>query len=116
MYDKENIFARIIAGEIPAKKIYEDKQMLAFHDINPKAPVHALVIPKGEYKNYEEFVNMASPDEVAYFFIKITEIAEQLGLKGGYRLITNQGSESGQEVFHFHVHILGGKKLGSLAE
>lgn len=115
MYDNQNIFAKIIQGKIPAEKVYEDEKVLAFHDINPQAPVHILVIPKKKVISFHDFTEEGSPDEIAYFFKKIQEITEQQGLDAdGYRLITNHGTHAGQEVPHFHVHILGGKKLGKL--
>lgn len=115
MYDSNNIFAKIIRGEIPADKIYEDKYVLAFHDIAPAAPIHVLVIPKGPYKDYADFINKASAEEVSYYFTKINEIASSLGLdKDGFRLCSNVGTNSGQSVFHFHTHILSGSKFGEL--
>jgi diadenosine tetraphosphate (Ap4A) HIT family hydrolase len=107
-YDKENIFAKIIRGEIPSKKVYEDEKVFAFHDIHPQSKVHILVIPKGEYISFDDFVKNATNEEVVYFFKKVQEIAESQGVsKTGYRLMTNHGKNSGQLVFHFHVHILG---------
>ncbi|MCC2646359.1 MAG: hypothetical protein K0R02_424 [Rickettsiaceae bacterium] len=114
MYDKNNIFAKIIRGEIPSNKVYEDDKVLAFHDIAPAAPIHVLVIPKGEYQNFNEFVSQASAEETKYFFYKVNEIAKTLETQNNYRLITNIGSEAGQSVFHFHVHIISGKKLETL--
>jgi diadenosine tetraphosphate (Ap4A) HIT family hydrolase len=114
MYDKNNIFAKIIRGEIPSHKVYEDDKVLAFHDIAPAAPIHVLVIPKGEYQNFNEFASQASAEEIKYFFYKVSEIAGTLETQSNYRLITNIGSEAGQSVFHFHVHIISGKKLESL--
>ncbi len=114
-YDSGNVFAKIIRKEIPAKVVYEDKQLLAFHDVTPAAPVHVLVVPKGEYVSFDDFSQHASAEEVAYFFLKIQEIAATLGVdKTGYRLITNHGKDASQSVPHFHVHILGGKALGGL--
>jgi diadenosine tetraphosphate (Ap4A) HIT family hydrolase len=115
MYDKQNIFARIIRGELPCKKIYEDESVLAFEDIDPVAPEHFLVIPKGEFISLEDFTARASCKEVGNFFKVLCAIAEKRGLKDeGYRIITNIGENSGQTVFHFHAHVLGKKKLGSL--
>ncbi len=115
MYDKNNIFARILRGEIPAKKAYEDEAVLAFHDIAPAAPVHVLVIPKGGYVSFDDFAAKASPAVVSEFFGKVRAIAGALGVdKTGYRLITNHGADASQSVPHFHVHILGGRPLGGL--
>ncbi len=114
-YNKDNIFAKIIRGEIAANKVYEDEKVLAFHDISRAAPTHVLVIPKGEYSNFAEFSLQASSAEIAHFFKKIGEIATQLGVsENGFRLITNNGSNAHQTVPHFHVHILAGKKMGPL--
>ena len=115
IYDKNNIFAKIIRQEIPAKIIYEDDKILAFNDISKASPTHVLVIPKGEYINYQDFVLKASSLEVANFFKKVAEICSQLKLEqNGFRLITNNGSDAHQTVKHFHVHILAGKPLGPL--
>lgn len=115
MYDSNNIFAKIIRGEINADKIYEDKYVLAFRDIAPAAPTHVLVIPKGPYIDYADFINKASAEEIGYYFTKINDIATSLGLnKNGFRLCSNVGANSGQSVFHFHTHILSGSKFGEL--
>ncbi len=115
MYNEENIFAKIINGEMPANKVYEDDNILAFHDIAPVAPVHVIVVPKGKYVDYEEFVTNAEAGEVKDFFVKVKEIAESLGVsEEGYRVITNKGEPAGQTVFHFHIHIIGGKKIEGL--
>ena len=115
LYDKNNIFAKIIRGEIPCNKVYENENILAFHDISKAAPVHILVIPKGEYVSFTDFASRATNDEIGNFFKKIKEIAEEFGVdESGYRLITNIGSDASQTVPHFHVHIIGGKKLGGL--
>ncbi len=115
MYDKDNVFARILRCELPATKVYEDDKILAFHDRFPVAPVHVVVVPKEEYVDYVEFINKASPEEIYHFFKKISEIADKLGLSvDGYRLITNKGIRSGQSIFHFHMHIIGGSKLEGL--
>lgn len=115
MYDTNNIFAKILRGEIPCKKVHEDAGVLAFEDIAPAAPVHVLVLPKGEYVSFDDFVTKASPDVVHRFFAVIRQIAEKSGLiEGGYRLITNHGKNASQSVPHFHVHILGGRPLGGL--
>jgi histidine triad (HIT) family protein len=114
-YDKNNIFAKILRGEIPSKKIFEDGFALAFEDIAPQAPVHVLVIPKGEFTSFDDFLRKATPDMVQGFFAAVQKVAKQLNLiDDGYRIITNHGANGGQEVFHFHVHILGGKPLGKL--
>lgn len=115
IYDKNNIFAKIIRGEISATKVYEDEKVLAFNDISKAAPTHVLVIPKGEYVNFSDFVTRENPAEISYFFKKVSEIAEQLvGDKSGFRIITNTGSNAHQTVPHFHIHILAGRKLGPL--
>ena len=115
MYDDGNIFARILRGEIPCKKVYEDDHALAFEDINPQAPVHTLVIPKGKYVSATDFADQASDAEIAGFMRAVRKVA---GLKGvdvnGYRLIANTGREGGQEVPHFHIHVLGGRAVGPM--
>ena len=114
-YDNDNIFARILRGELPCKKVYEDDDVLAFHDIHPLAPVHILVIPKGAYADTDSFTHDASLAEQGALLRAIGVIARQQGLdKDGYRVIINQGSHGGQEVPHLHAHILGGHKLASL--
>lgn len=114
-YDNGNIFARILRGEIPAKKVHEDDHALAFHDIAPQAPVHVLVIPKGAYVSVADFSAAASPEEVAGFWRAVGLTARLLGLEDqGYRVLTNMGSDAGQEVPHFHVHIFGGRRLGPM--
>ena len=114
-YDKNNIFAQVIAKKAPSDKVYEDDDIYAFHDISHAAPVHVLVVPKGEYESFNDFVANTNMDMVANFFIKVQKIAEQLGLpENGYRIITNHGPHAHQTVPHFHVHILGGKSLGPL--
>lgn len=114
-YDSNNVFARIIRGEIPSKKVYEDENVLSFYDISSAAPIHVLVMPKGEFKNFVEFTTKESPQKVADFFKKVSEIATMLGAeKSGFRLISNIGSDAHQTVPHFHVHILAGKKMGPL--
>jgi histidine triad (HIT) family protein len=114
-YDKNNIFAKIIRGEIPANKVYEDEKVLAFHDISRAAPTHVLVIPKGEFVNFSDFTSKASAEEISNFFKKVSEIAKLLKAEeSGFRLISNIGSNAHQTVPHFHVHILAGKKLGAL--
>ena len=114
-YDDSNIFARILRGEIPAKVIFEDEDVLAFHDVSPAAPVHALVIPKGDYASFDAFAREASAEVLAHFWRVVQQVAKQLELReGGYRLITNHGTHAGQTVPHFHVHILGGRAMGKL--
>ena len=114
-YDRNNVFARILRGEIPCDKVYEDAHLLAFNDITPAAPVHILVIPRGEYRSFEDFTNKAGDETVVHFFRTIREIATEAGLtEDGYRLITNHGPNASQTVPHFHVHILGGRPLGGL--
>jgi histidine triad (HIT) family protein len=114
-YDDGNIFARILRGEIPAKIIYEDDHVLAFHDAFPKASVHALVIPKGKYTDIRDFGAQADAEEQAAFFRAVAKVADALGLaQDGFRTIANTGRNGGQEVPHFHVHIVGGEKLGAM--
>ena len=114
-YDEHNIFARILRGEIPANNVYEDEHVLAFHDINPLAPVHILVIPKGPYVSWDDFSERASDAEIAGFTRAVGRIARDESLvEGGYRLLANIGLNSGQEVPHLHVHIFGGRPLGPM--
>ena len=114
MYDNDNIFAKIIEGKIPCKKIYEDQDVLFFEDINPVSKVHVLGIPKIKCANFSEFVANNEKEVVANFFQKINFVIEKLGIKeSGYRVISNSGNDGGQEVPHFHVHILGGERIGS---
>lgn len=114
-YDKNNVFAKIIRGEIPAKKVYEDENTLAFHDLYPATPTHIIIIPKGEYISFDDFIHKASKQEIAEFFLVVRTIARDFGIKEtGYRLITNHGADANQTVPHFHVHLLGGKKMGHL--
>jgi histidine triad (HIT) family protein len=115
MYDANNIFAKIIRGEIPCNKVYEDAFAFAFHDIKPEAPVHVLVLPKGEFVSFDDFVRGATPALSHGFFAAIQKVAAQLGVvESGYRLITNHGAHAAQSVFHFHVHILAGKQMSHL--
>ncbi len=115
MYDKDNVFAKILRGEIPTDAVYEDDYALAFHDISAQAPVHVLVIPKGEYESMDDFSENAPPEELAGFFAAVGKIARDLGVaETGYRLIANHGADSHQEVPHFHVHIMGGRALGPM--
>jgi len=114
-YDDTNIFARVLRGEIPAKRVYEDEYALAFHDINPQAPVHILVIPKGRYVSWDDFSERASAEEIAGFVRAVGHVAREQGLVApGYRLLANVGANSGQEVAHLHVHIFGGRGLGPM--
>ena len=114
-YDAQNIFARILRGEIPCKKVFENDHALAFHDINPQAPVHVLVIPKGPYCSFADFSATASDAEIAGFMRAVGTIARDLGLEApGYRLLANMGEHAGQEVPHFHVHLFGGRPLGRM--
>lgn len=109
-YDSNNIFAKILRGEIPCQKIHENDYGFAFYDINPKAPIHALVIPKNAYENFEDFYYKANPEEVLGFLACITKVTELLKINvSGYRLTSNCGEGGGQEVPHFHVHLLSGK-------
>jgi len=114
-YDDSNVFARILRGEIPAEKVYENEHALAFNDIAHMAPVHVLVIPKGKYVSSDDFAAKASADEIAGFFRAIGEVARALGVvESGYRVVSNCGPDAGQEVPHFHAHIFGGRRLGGL--
>lgn len=114
-YDPNNIFARIIRGEIPCSKVFEDTHVLAFNDIAPKAPVHVLVCPKGPYVSMTDFAVQASADEIVAFTRAIGKIVSDLKLnEAGYRIISNAGANGGQEVPHLHVHILGGRALGPM--
>jgi len=114
-YDDSNIFARILRGELPCTKVYEDEHVLAFHDINPLAPTHILVIPKGSYVSWDDFSDRASDAEIAAFTRAVGKIARDAGLvEPGYRVLANVGSNSGQEVPHLHAHIFGGRPLGPM--
>jgi histidine triad (HIT) family protein len=114
-YDRGNIFARILRGEIPCKKIFEDDHVLAFHDINPQAPTHVLVIPKGAYVSLDDFTASASDVEIAALFRAVGRIARDLNLVApGYRILANHGRDAHQEVPHFHVHLFGGRDLGRM--
>ncbi len=114
-YDENNIFAKILRGEIPCKKVSENDHALAFHDINPLAPVHVLVIPKGAYVSMDDFTASASGDEIAGFFRTVGDVARELGIaRSGYRIIANIGQHGHQEVAHLHVHLFGGAQLGSM--
>jgi histidine triad (HIT) family protein len=118
-YDDQNIFARILRGEIPCKKVLETEHSLAFEDIQPKTPHHVLVVPKGPYITYDHFAQEASDAELADFTRAIGEVCRQLGIDpgaggGGYRLIANAGTHGVQEVPHLHVHILAGRPIGRM--
>jgi histidine triad (HIT) family protein len=114
-YDPTNLFARILQGEIPCRKVYEDIYALAFHDIHPKTPLHLLVIPKGPYSSLLDFTEKAPSEAQLGFWKAVQTVAHQEGLtEKGFRLISNCGSNSGQEVLHFHVHLLGGTPLGKM--
>ena len=114
-YDDSNIFARILRGELPCSKVYEDEHVLAFNDIHPLAPTHVLVIPKGAYVSWDDFSRKAADEEIAAFVRAVGRIAREAGLvEPGYRLLANIGPNSGQEVAHLHVHIFGGKPLGPM--
>ena len=111
-YDQNNIFARILRGEIPCKKMHENEHALAFHDINPQMPVHVLVIPKGPYANLAEFNAKASVEEMSAFMQAVAETAKMVGVEdSGYRLVANNGEDAHQEVPHFHMHIFGGRRI-----
>jgi diadenosine tetraphosphate (Ap4A) HIT family hydrolase len=115
-YDPDNIFAKILRGEIPCQRVHENEEVLAFHDIHPKAPSHVLVIPKQAYRDFLDFSTRASEKSISSFFQAVAKIAKDLGLEEkGFRLVSNNGAASGQEVFHFHVHLIGGKNLGGMA-
>lgn len=114
-YDNENVFAKILRGEIPCNKVYEDDHALAFHDINPQAPVHVLVIPKGPFVSMADFTANAPEDLMVGFFRAVGTVADQLDLvEPGYRIMANHGPDSHQEVPHLHIHIFGGKRLGPM--
>jgi len=119
IYDKNNIFAKILRGEIPCKKIYEDEYVLAFYDINPQKKVHALVISKGEYVDLDDFSLKASAKEISGLIKGISIVAKKIGVSeevkgGGYRSLVNVGENGGQEVPHLHFHIFGGEKVGKM--
>ena len=114
-YDDSNIFAKILRGEIPCDKVYEDAHALAFRDINPQAASHVLVIPKGDYLSLDDFSAKASDAEIAGYVRAIGRVARDLGLaESGYRLLANHGRDANQEVPHLHFHIFGGQKLGAM--
>jgi diadenosine tetraphosphate (Ap4A) HIT family hydrolase len=114
-YDDDNIFARILRGEIPCDKVYENDHALAFRDINPQAPVHILVIPKGRYVSMDDFSSDASDAQIAGFTRAVGQVARDAGVDDtGYRILANHGRDGQQEVAHFHVHVFGGKNLGRM--
>ena len=114
-YDPQNIFAKILRGEIPCSKVYEDEHVLAFNDINPQTPAHVLVIPKGAYVSFADFSAQASEAEIAAFIRAAGKIARDLGVEDdGYRILANTGRDAHQEVPHFHLHIFAGKDLGRM--
>ena len=114
-YDDQNIFAKILRGEIPNKAVYEDEFALAFHDINPQAPTHILVIPKGAYVSWDDFSAKASEAEIAGFVRAVGHVAREQGMvEPGYRLLANTGTDSHQEVPHLHVHIFAGRPMGPM--
>lgn len=114
-YDASNVFARILRGEIPCNKVFEDEHVLAFHDINPLAPAHILVIPRGAYVSWDDFSEKASDAEIVGFVRAVGKVARDAGLVAdGYRLLANAGLDAGQEVPHLHVHIFGGRALGPM--
>ena len=119
-YDKNNIFAKILRKEIPCKKIFENDHVLSFYDINPQKKIHALVIPKGNYTNLDDFNNRASDQEIVALSKAITEVSKILGISTdtgkGYRALTNLDDHGGQEVPHLHFHLFGGEKIGKMVE
>ena len=119
-YDKNNIFAKILRGEIPCKKVYEDEYVLAFHDINPQKKIHALAIPKGKYVDIDHFSQNASPEEIIGLLKGINTVAKKLGISvdsgKGYRALANISEHGGQEVPHLHFHLFGGEKVGKMVE
>ena len=115
MYDDNNIFAKILRGEIPCKKVYEDSHVLAFDDINPLAPVHALVIPKGKYVSMKDFSEKASDAEIVALTRAVGKVAEIKGVADpGFRILANAGGDAHQEVPHLHIHVFGGRPLGPM--
>ncbi|MBM3518849.1 MAG: histidine triad nucleotide-binding protein [Alphaproteobacteria bacterium] len=114
-YDRTNVFARILRGELPCKRVYEDDYALAFHDINPQAPTHVLVIPKGEFVSLDDFSANAPSKMIAGFVRALGTVARTLGVvESGFRILANHGRNANQEVPHFHVHIFGGRALGPM--
>ena len=119
-YDKNNIFAKILRKEIPCKRIFENDHVLSFHDINPQKKIHALVIPKGDYINLDDFNNRASDQEIVALSKAITEVSKILGISTdtgkGYRALTNLDDHGGQEVPHLHFHLFGGEQIGKMVQ
>ena len=119
-YDKNNIFAKILRKEIPCKKIFENDHVFSFHDINPQKKIHALIIPKGEYIDLDDFNNRASNQEIVALSKAITKVSKMLGISTdtgkGYRALTNLSEDGGQEVPHLHFHLFGGEKVGKMVE
>ena len=119
-YDDKNIFAKILRGEIPCKKIYEDDYVLSFHDINPQKKIHALVIPKGKYVDLDDFSSNATSEEIVGLLKGINIVAKKLKISvdtgKGYRALTNISEDGGQEVPHLHFHLFGGEKIGKMVE
>ena len=119
-YNENNIFAKILRGEIPCKKIYEDDHVFSFHDINPQKKIHALVIPKGKYIDLDDFVQKASSEEMVGLLKGINVVAKKLGISvdtgKGYRALANISENGGQEVPHLHFHLFGGEKIGRMVE
>ena len=114
-YDRNNVFARILRGELPCSKVYEDEHVLAFRDIHPQAPTHIILIPKGEYASVDDFAAAASEAEQAAFIRAIGKIAQSEGVtEGGYRILANHGAAAHQEVPHFHLHLFAGRDLGPM--
>jgi histidine triad (HIT) family protein len=114
-YDASNVFARILRGEIPCDKVYEDDYALAFHDIRPLAPVHVLIVPKGPYVTFDEMTSQATPEFVGGFFRAVSEVARLTGVVDtGYRFLANNGGDAHQEVMHLHIHVFGGRPLGPM--
>ena len=114
-YDNENVFAKILRGELPCDKVYENDHALAFKDIQPQAPVHILVIPKGPYVSMDDFSENASDAEISEFFRVVGQVArDACVIETGYRMLTNHGDDGRQEVPHFHVHVFGGRDLGGM--
>ena len=120
IYDENNIFAKILKGEIPCNKIYEDKYVLSFHDINPQKKIHALVIPKGNYVNLDDFIMNASPEEMVGLLKGINLVTKKLGISvntgKGYRALINTNEHGGQEVPHLHIHLFGGEQIGKMVD
>ena len=114
-YDDDNIFAKILRGEIPSTKVYEDEWAIAFEDVNPQAEIHTLVVPRGKYVSWDDFSAKAPDEEIAGFVRAVGKVAREKGLvEPGYRLLANVGADGGQEVPHLHVHLFGGQKLGRM--